>query len=390
MSIYEELGVKRVINAAFALTRLGGSTLSRKIVESMIDANKTWVWLWDLEEKAGKIIAELTGAEAAHVTAGCFASLVLSAAACMAGKDPDKMKKLPNTIGMKNEIITQRCLRDFMYDRSMTVAGGKLIEVGDERWSCRPEQIMAAINEKTAAIHHDVYAFQSFPNNENLVSLEEVIAIGNKHNIPIIVDAAGQTYPTDGLKKFVAMGADLVCYASKYFLGPNSAGIVIGRKDLVEAVALHNFIGQEGAHIPQQPGFYRSIGRGYKLDRQEIVAVVIALKSWLQMDHMKERIQPALKRRRYILDVLQAASNVEIKRFPMIGDIWYHIIGLQIFLENKNPAEVVKALMEGDPSIWVLRHDQNTILVNTLFLADGEEKILAKRLKSVLSSTNQK
>jgi hypothetical protein len=86
--------------------------------------------------------------------------------------------------------------------------------------------------------------------------------------------------------------------------------------------------------------------------------------------------------------VLQTASNVEIKRFPMIGDIWYHIIGLQIFLGNKNSAEVVKALREGDPSIWVLRHDQNTILVNTLFLVDGEEKILAKRLKSILSSTN--
>jgi len=136
MSIYGELGVKRVVNAAFALTRLGGSSLSKEVLYAMEEANKSYVSMWDLIKRAGEIIAEANGAEAAWVTPGAFSGLVSSAAACIAGKDPEKMRRLPDTAGMRNEIIIQRANRLYVYDRAMEVPGGRFVFVGDERWGC--------------------------------------------------------------------------------------------------------------------------------------------------------------------------------------------------------------------------------------------------------------
>jgi len=386
MDIYEELGVKRVINATYPLTRLGGSVLSKEVIDAMNEANNTWVTLWELEEKAGNMIANLTGAEAAHVTSGTFSALVLSAAACIAGKDPEKMRKLPDTTGMKNEIIIQRCLRS-MYDRSMTVPGGKLVEVGDALWGCLPEQIEDVINEKTAAIHYLAYPIPGIS-----VPIEEVIKIGKKHGVPIIVDASGQTYPPENLKKIVAMGADLVCYGGKYVLGPQSTGFVIGRRHLIEAIALHNFVGFESGPL-NQPNYYQSIGRGFKLDRQEIVGLVVALKRWMDMDYHKSRIRNAWARANYLKDALQKIPAITITNEPEKGEAGLHMVGIRLTLEKKTGAEtakLVKELETSDPAIWVRypwepRAPRNSFSINTLFLGDGDEKIVATKLVEKLS-----
>ena len=136
MSIYSKYGVKRVVNAAFHLTRLGGSTLTPTVLAAMEEANKSYAYMWDLIKKGGEHIAEEINAPAAWITSGAFNALVLAAAACIAGKDPEAMRKLPHTEGMKNEIIIQRNARLLVYDRSMEVAGGKFVFVGDERWGC--------------------------------------------------------------------------------------------------------------------------------------------------------------------------------------------------------------------------------------------------------------
>ena len=151
MGNYHTLGVRRIINCFETYTLLGGAILPEEVRQAMEEADKSYAWIWDLNERAGRKIAELTGADAAFVTPGAFAALAMSAAVCMVGRDPEKMRQLPDTNGMKNEFIIQRCLRDFQYDRSMTVAGGKLIEVGDEQSGCTSEQLEAAIGEKTAA-----------------------------------------------------------------------------------------------------------------------------------------------------------------------------------------------------------------------------------------------
>jgi len=368
MSVYSRLGIRRVINASFCLTFLGGSTLTKEVTDAALEANRCFVAMQDLEEKVGEVIAGITGAEAAHVTSGAYCALALSTAACIAGSDPDRMSKLPDTRDMKNEILIQANLRT-VFDRAVEVPGGKRILVGDEEHGCTPEELEGAITEKTAAIQ---YLPQLDPPRKNVIPLEEVIAIGHRQGVPIIVDAAGQTYPTDRLKMFVAMGADLVCYSGKYFGGPNSTGFVCGRKELVEAVKENSFIGS-----------HHTIGRGCKLDRQEIVALVVALQRWMEMDHEKERFDPARKRRSYIMESLSDVPGVQLEAQPYS----YHVVGFQITLD-KTPdetAEIVDNLRNGDPAIWVRRRRESTILMNTLFLDDGDEKVIVDRVKELLS-----
>jgi len=398
--MYDKLGVTRVINCFGTYTLIGGHILSEEVRAAMEEADKNFAWLWELEEKAGKRVAELTGAEAAFVTPGAFAALALSAAACMAGRDPEKMRRLPDTTGMRNEIIVQRCLRDFKYDRSMTVAGGRLVEVGDEHTGCTPEKIEEAISERTAAIHYMAHGTTGSFASENcaLVPMEEVIKIGHRHGVPIIVDAAFQCYPLDGFRKYVAMGADLVAYSCKYFGGPNTAGLLLGRKDLIDAVALHSFVGQEGG-----PGgkvllgttegeFHGSVFRGYKMDRSSIVGAVAALETYLATDHMKT-LQAAREKSSYLMKALEDVPDIKMAVVDAsTKGVDPLRISLQITLEEKTPeetSELVRELMTGDTAIWVGSRG-NSLLINItsfrglMLLVDGDEKIVAERLKSIL------
>jgi uncharacterized pyridoxal phosphate-dependent enzyme len=386
LSVYKELGVKRVVNAAFALTRLGGSTLPREVQEAMEEANKGYCNMWELMTRAGGIIAEGTGAPAAWVTSGGFAALVMSAAACIAGKDPEKMRRLPDSTGMKNEIIIQRNNRLYVYDRAMEVAGGRFVFVGDESWGCGVEEIEAAITDKTAAIH---YAYPMAP-KRGVVKLEELLRVAHNHGVPVIVDAAGMTYPTTNFRKYMEMGCDLVCYGGKYVQGPNSTGFVTGRKDLVEAISLHSFIGAESGP-DERPGYWRSIGRGYKLDRQEIVGLVVAFRRWMRMDHEKERLEPAWERARYIekrIRRLPGLKEARITCFPRSGKgIGYNTLGLSVEFPDKSVEEVsalVNRMREADPEVWVRYwYNSSEFLVNALMLQPGEEKIVVERFMEV-------
>ena len=386
MGIYEELGVKRVVNASFALTRLGGSTFTKEVLKAMEEANKSYAYLWDLIKRGGEIIAEGCGAEAGWITSGAFNALVLSAATCIAGRDPEKIRRLPDTTGMKNEIILQRANRILIYDRAMQVPGGKFVLVGDERWGCTPELMEAAITENTAAINHVIIG----ADKPRIVTIEETVKVAHKHDVPVILDCSGMTYPLDGLTKFVKMGVDLACYGGKYVGGPNSTGFVVGRKDLVETVALHSFIGHEAGPL-EQGGFYRGIGRGYKLDRQEIVALLVAFKRWLVMDHEKERFMPAWKRTRYIesrIKRLPGLRGVEMSYVPESGEgSDYHKVGLNLDFKGRTENEVqdmVRSLRVDDPEIWV-RYGGfgNSFSLNCLTLLPGEEKILVERFTKI-------
>lgn len=368
MSVYSRLGVRRVINASFCLTVLGGSKLPQEALDAMVAANESFVAIAELEEKAGEYLAEVTGAEAAFVTSGAFAAFALATAACITGKDPEKMMRLPHTTGMKNEVLIQANLRS-IFDRSIETPGGVTVEVGTKEKGCTEEEFEKAITEKTAAIH---YIPALDPPRKDVLSLEKIIEIGHRNGVPIIVDAAGQTYPIDRVSGFTAMGADLVCYSGKYFQGPNSTGFVCGRNELVEAVRDNSFIGSGGCKI----------GRGYKLDRQEIVALVTAVDRWMKFDHEKERFEPARKRRSHIMESLSDVLGVQIESQPYS----YHVIGLRLILDKtpEETAEIVDKLRKGDPSIWLRRRKENTILMNTLFLDDGDEKVIVERLKELL------
>lgn len=389
MSVYRKYGVKRVVNAAFYLTRLGGSTLSPNALEAMEEANESFCSMWELIEKGGKRIAEKIGAPAAWITSGAFNALVLAAASCMAGKDPEKMRMLPRTEGMKNEFIIQRCARLLVYDRSLEVAGGKFVFVGDERWGASSEAIENAITEKTAGIH---YAYVPMRSNPNICPLEEVLEVAHKYSIPVIVDAAGMTYPVDVQNNFMKMGCDLVAVGGKYVGGPNSTGYIYGKKELVEAIALHSFIGAE-AGPKDQSGYYRGIGRGSKLDRQEVIGLLTAFDEWMDMDHNKIRFQPAWEKVKSIeknIKELPGLKDVRFSYSPSSGTgIGYHTIGLFLHFDHKTIQEVnaiVRKLREGDPEIWV-RHRGNTndFIINTLNLKPGEENIIIERFKEIFN-----
>ncbi|MBC8463106.1 aminotransferase class V-fold PLP-dependent enzyme [Candidatus Bathyarchaeota archaeon] len=385
MSIYSRYGVKRVVNAAFHLTRLGGSTLTPNVIEAMKEANKSCAYMWDLIEKGGEPIAEKINAPAAWITSGAFNALVLAAAACIVGDDPEAMRKLPNTEGMKNEIIIQRSARLLVYDRSMEVAGGKFVFVGDENWGCTPEQMERAITDKTAAIH---YAYPAM-RRSTICPLEKVLEIGKKHGIPVIVDAAGMTYPKDVQAKFMEMGCDLVAVGGKYVGGPNSTGYIYGRKDLIDAIALHSFIGAE-AGPKGQGGYYRSLGRGYKLDRQEIIGLLVAFDEWMEMDHDKERFQPAWEKAQYIekgIKDLPELKDARLQYYPKSGEgTGYHTIGLQVNLDISvdETNKLIRSLREGDPEVWVRNWGRSSdFIINTINLQPGDEEIIVQRFKEV-------
>lgn len=367
-NLYEEMGVRPVINAGGGhRTLLGGSILRPKVQRAMQEANRYWVDMEELLDKTGQIIAELLGSEAAYVTPGCCAAMALGVAACMAGSDPERMERLPDATGMRYEVIIQKGLR-YKYDRCLTVPGARLVEVGTEA-ETTPEQIEAAIGDKTAAIQ---YLAPSRGNG--LVSLEEVIRIAKRHDVPVIVDAAGQVYPVERLRMYTAMGADLVCYGAKYFVAPNSTGVLCGRKDLVEAAVLHGFIGFEASA-------HRSFGRPMKLDRQEIVAVVVALREWLTMDHQarfegyRGRVEALRKELKGIAGIAAAPHGSPVT-------------GLRITFDEKElgktAAGIAEALAQGNPSIWV-RTEANTITISMVTIFDEDGLVIAEALKRLLA-----
>jgi L-seryl-tRNA(Ser) seleniumtransferase len=421
--IYQELGVTKVVNACFLSTILGGSSLPNEVFEAAQQANDEFAWLWEMEEEAGETIAELTGAEAAHVTTGTYGGMVVSAAACMAGTDRQKKAKLPaDTSDIADEFLIQKCVRNLKYNRAVETAGGTYVPVGD-RSGCTVEDVEAAITDDTASI---VYMApgpgdwpgpdyvkgerEGFEGAKNAVPIEEMIELAHDHDLPIILDAAGQTYPVDGLRRYVGMGADLVCYSGKYVTGPNAAGFVIGKEEYVEAAFHNNFIGDEtyGFKRPEKVEYLPDdehteknkprdplgknmtygVGRGYKLDRFDIVAVVEALKRWVDLDHEAERFEPARERGEYVLDRLAGHPKVEMT----LGEHHYHNVPLDVVFTDwgESDVEQLKAgLLEADPMVYpraidVTDNGHPEVCLNMLWLQPREEKIVADRLEKLL------
>jgi len=377
MGFYEHLGVKRVINCYGTYTLIGGHTFSDQVRAAMDEADRSFAWLWELEEKAGERICELTGAEAAFVTPGVFAALSMGAAACMAGTDRDRMSRLPDTSGMRNEFIVQRALRDFKYDRSMTVAGGRLVEVGDEKRGCAAEELEAAITDNTAGFHYMAHGTTGdwASKDCSIVSVEEVIDVAHRNGLPVIVDAAFQCYPKDGFTRYTSKGADMVAYSCKYFGGPNTAGILLGRKNLVDTVALHSFVGQEGGpggrlFLEAEPGkMHGSVFRGYKMDRSSIAGAVASLEEHLATDYeaifMKARLKAARMTEKWNKVPGVSTELYDVGTVPEEpGRISLHLV------LDKSPEEVdgmVKAFMAGAPAIWASAEGNHLVVNITSF-----------------------
>jgi L-seryl-tRNA(Ser) seleniumtransferase len=370
-ALYASLGARPVINAAGALTILGGSTLSPGVRAAMELANTRFADMQSLLESSGRVIAELLDADAAYVTAGAAASLALSVAACLTLDHRDYLERLPHTEGIPNEVLVQRNSRQ-KYDHVLTVPGAHIVEVGDEN-GVTAAQLRDGIGPRTAAVHY--FAQSTAPGTP---SVETVVEVAHAAGKPVVVDAAGLTYPIDNLRRFARAGADLVCYAGKYFDAPHSTGLIVGRRDLVDVAAVNGFVGFETSGT-------LTIGRPMKVDRQEIFATVVALREWLEMDH-ESRFARYGERIDVILDALRGLPGVRAVRIsesetppPTVRD------GVRIELEGASlsASDLESRLREGEPSIWV-RTFGSVISLSVAYLNDGDEELIARRLRELL------
>ena len=371
--VYRELGATPVINAIGSVTLLGGSTPAPEIKAEMERADSAYIPLMELEEKAGAAIAEMADVPAAYVTSGAGSALTLAAAACMAGDDDDSIQRLPDTTGMKNEILIQRRQR-YWYDRCIEASGARLVEFGSTEGTTRRD-LEEAIGPNTAAVHY--YAVEQSPDPRAL-SLEDTIEVSHASGVPVLVDAAGQIYPLENFGKYVRMGADFQCIAAKYMGAPHSSGLALGTEETVHKISLQSFVGYEGRRI-------RGIGRPHKIDRQEIVGVVAAVKRWMTMNH-EERLADAEGQSQTIIQALSGTDGV---RAEMIDNVIGHQpFGVRIEVDAARAGltarDMVDRLKQGTPSIWTrVRDGEEWMDVHVFGLADGEAEIVGERMAAL-------
>lgn len=371
--IYADFGIKRVVNAMGHVTLLGGSMLSPAVQAAMEAANTGYAPLEEVIDKTGSAIADMIGAESAMVTSGCFAALVQGIASFITGADRAKISRLPDTSGMANEILLQKRQR-YHYDRCITVPGGKMVEVGDENGTT-VAQLEAAIGPNTAGILH--YARGEVV--PGVLQLADVVAVARRKGTRVIVDAASEIYPIERMHYVAQSGADLVCFGAKYLGAQNSAGILCGSKQYVQNAKSHSFIGYEAQ-------LSRGMGRGYKLDRQEVIGVTVAVREWLTMDH-EERIQQQFDRIATITKAIADLPNIQTEQaWNPEREAW---VQLRITVEGADDAKLkalCQELRDGEPSIWLrptFEGGQIAVMVNTL--NEGETEIVAQRLREVLA-----
>ncbi len=366
MGIYEDIGVRPVINAIGTNTRYGGALMAQEVLDTMQEASQEFCLLDELHVKAGERVAEMLGVESAYVTASAACGLVITAAACMTGTNQDRVRQLPDTAGMRNEVVVQTTHR-IAYDQAIRLTGARLIEL-DDRDGPPVEAMRAAIGERTAAVF---YLGKNFRNDRS-VPLEQAVAMAHAADVPVIVDAASECPPVSTLTRFTEAGADLVIFSGgKSLQGPQSTGLVIGRKDLIKACAVNG--------TP-----FATVGRPMKVSREEIFAFIKALEIYLNRDHEADAAAWEEKLR-HVEGVLASLPHVTMTRSE--PQETYAVPQLEITIDpvsGLTGEEAVGALIDGTPRIAVLERGENGFYINPHNLQDGQERIVAERCRAVL------
>lgn len=363
------LGVTPHLGAHEHISRLSGSRMPAEVVEAMVEANRFFVDMNELADGAGRRIAQIMGAEAAIVTAGGFSSMLLGAAACLTGTDHEKMEALPHPTWPRRECLIQTPHR-FSYDQAYRLAGMEIVEVATrEEFARRLGERTAMIAVLAAAEKQRVFAppfsvRRVSPAPPDLMLPGELIELGRKAGVPVLVDFASDLPPASNLTRFLEMGADLVVVSGgKGILGPQSTGILAGRRDLVEAARLQN--------SPND-----GIGRGMKVGKEEIVGLVVALERYMTLDHDAE-IAEWNRKARWLADELRgipglsAEYGLNTMGYADVELTWDETV---IPLTNQ---QAQAGLMQGEPR---LTYDVRN--VRTRQLTDGELVLVARRLRA--------
>ena len=360
---FKELGLRTFINAAGTYTSMTGSLMPKEVVEAISYGANEYVNLDDLQDKVGERIAELLECEYATVSSGCFGAMSIGMAGILTGKDPKKVKQLPNTEGMKNEVIMQES-HSIGYAQALTNVGAKVVRVKTAN------QLEKAITDKTCMLW-----FLNAHTDRGEIKWEEFIDLGKKHNIPTFIDCAADVPPVENLFRFTKMGFDLVAFSGgKGLRGPQSAGLLLGKREYIEAARMHT------------PPRGETIGRGMKVNKEEVLGMLAALELYLEKDHRKEG-EMWESQIQLISDSANSVVGVETEiHVPPYAN---HVPSLRIRWDEKKvkitPNEVRKQLTEGHPSIQTVG-DSKSVGMTTWMMVPGQERIVAKRVKEILSS----
>jgi L-seryl-tRNA(Ser) seleniumtransferase len=332
------------------------------VVEAMTAAARAFVPLTDLQEAVGRQIASLVGCEAAMVTAGAASALTLATAACVAGKDPEKIRRIPECAGMKDQVVIQKAHR-YGYDHAVRNVGVRLVEVEDGA------ALVRAVGPRTAML-----LFFNDADAAGRIKVEEFARLGKRLNVPTLNDAAAELPPADNLRRYLRMGYDLVAFSGgKGLRGPQAAGLLLGRKDLIEAAALNN-----NPHTD-------TIGRTNKVGKEELVGMWAALKAYVEQDHAAVW-RDWENRAEAIAAAVRRVRGVTVEKFvPPLANHTPHLriswgAGLGV-----TPAEVVRRLREGSPRIEVRPPVPGAVELSVWMLEPEEVVVVGRRLREALS-----
>ena len=358
---FKELGLRTFINAAGTYTSMTGSLMPKEVTEAISYGATEYVNLDELQDKVGERIAELLNCEYATVSSGAFGAMSIGMAGIMCGMDSQKVKQLPNTDGLKNEVILQES-HTIGYAQALTNVGAKLVKVKTAN------QLEKSITKKTVMLW-----FLNANTDQGEIKWEEFIALGKKHNIPTFIDCAADVPPVENLFRFTKMGFDLVAFSGgKGLRGPQSSGLLLGKRKYIEAARLHT------------PPRGETIGRGMKVNKEEVLGMLAALEIYLNKDHKKEWKMWESQ----IQLISDAAASVDgVKSEIHVPKYANHVPSLRIKWNQKlvkiTTNEMRKQLREGHPSIQTVGND-SILGITTWMMVPGQERIVAKRIKEIL------
>ncbi len=366
LSVYEALGVQPIINAAGTITTLGGSLMPPAVIAAWTAASQSFVNLLDLQDRVGEKIAQLLNVEAALVTTGAAGGILVGTAAAVTHRDRSLIGRLPLPAEMGLEVIRQRAHHE-CYDNQVQACGVRFVDV-DTR-----QDLERAINERTVMMFsYNVHEA------EGKIPQRDWVEVARQRNIPTLLDAAADTPPLDALWRYNKMGYDMVVFSGgKGLRGPQDAGLLLGRKQLIEAAKLNT-----APHCG-------NIGRGLKVSKEDMVAMWAAVERFVSLDHEAERRE--LERRIGVLEqALAGLPTVETKRImPPIANQVPHLL---VFWDEQRVkltrAQMKEQLSQGKPPIATARvkgTGEDGFLVSVFMLKPGEEEIVAARLREILS-----